>query len=242
MKHTIGVWGEFACFAMPALKVERFSYPVPTPSAARGIFDAIYCKPKEFRWQIVRIDCLGPPAYIALRRNEVKGTVSVANVQKWMAGKAEPEPLLADGDAEGEGRTQRQTMALKNVSYRLHAEIRPWPGFETQATAFDEQFARRVACGKCAWQPYLGCREFPAYFVPVESPPSGPPCPGLNLDLGFMLYDVYDLSRPYLFDPDRPKELNVAISLFRAHVCDGVLSVPDYDSPEVLKGARSDRL
>jgi CRISPR-associated protein Cas5d len=235
VSHVIEVWGDFACFTRPELKVERFSYPVPTPSAVRGIFDAIYCKPKEFHWQITRVDCLGPPSYIALRRNEVKGTASVSSIAKWMSGKAEPEPLWADGDEEGVGRTQRQTMALRKVRYRLYGEICPWPGFEAQAKAFDEQFQRRAAAGKCVWQPYLGCREFVAYFAPVDPPP-GPPCPGLDLDVGLMLYDVFDLSRP-----GGPEDAP-AISLFRAQVRDGVLPVPDYASPEVLKQVRSQRL
>jgi CRISPR-associated protein Cas5d len=71
--QALEVWGELACFTRPEMKVERFSYPVITPSAARGIYDAIYCKPKEFRWQITRVEILKPPSYIALRRNEVKG-------------------------------------------------------------------------------------------------------------------------------------------------------------------------
>src|SRR5436305_2429072 len=131
--QVLEVWGDFACFSRPELKVERFSYSVITPSAARGVFDAVFAKPEEFRWQIREVEVLERPSYIALRRNEVKEKVNVAAVLDWMAGRREPEPLWADGDRDStgtdeKGRTQRQTMALKNVRYRLHAEIRPWPG------------------------------------------------------------------------------------------------------------------
>ena len=157
--QVLEVWGDFACFSRPELKVERFSYPVVTPSASRGIFDAIYCKPNrdpaqaEFRWQITKIEVLKPISYIALRRNEVKDVANVTAIEKWMAGKADPEPIWADGDrnllgTDEKGRTQRQTMALKDVRYRLHAEIRPWPGHDYKLPALEAQFRRRSQPGK----------------------------------------------------------------------------------------------
>jgi CRISPR-associated protein Cas5d len=203
-----------------------------TPSAARGIFDAIYAKPKEFCWRIRRIEMLRRPKYIALRRNENKEKVNLRSVAAWMEGKKEPEPIYADGDrallgSDEKGRTQRQTMALRDVRYRLHGEIRPWPDFEDRQAALSAQFKRRVASGKCFHQPYFGCREFPAYFAPVEEG-SGEPI-DVDIDVGFMLYDVFDLSKPgnaY----SRP-----AISLFQAEVRQGVLEVPAYESMAVLK-------
>lgn len=239
-RQILDVWGEFACFSRPELKIERFSYPVITPSAARGIFDAIYCKPNkdpsqaEFRWQIMKIEILNPISYIALRRNEVKDTANVAAIEKWMDGKARPEPIWADGDREllgtdEKGRTQRQTMALKDVQYRLHAEIRPWPGHEHKTAALEAQFHRRVKYGKCFYQPYLGCREFPAYFELVaEGAPLKPPV-ALDQEIGLMLYDVFDLSRPG--SPHDPP----SISLFHAKLLQGVMEVPEYESVEVLK-------
>lgn len=132
--HTLEVWGDLACFTRPEMKVERFSYPVITPSAARGIFDAIYwegirdshgMKP-YFHWQVERIEVLEMPRYLALRRNEVKGIVpGTAKLNKWMSGAETPEPLWADSDDVTTGRTQRQTMALKNVRYRLTARVIP---------------------------------------------------------------------------------------------------------------------
>jgi CRISPR-associated protein Cas5d len=230
-RQVLEVWGELACFSRPETKVERLSYPVITPSAARGVFEAIYAKPPEFRWQVVRIEVLRPPAYIALRRNEVKEKVNVHAVFDWMAGKRAPEPLFADGDrdltgTDEKGRTQRQTMALKDVRYRLAAEIRPWPGHEASQTAFEAQFRRRAERGKCFYQPYLGCREFPAYFALAGE---GEPAVALDLDLGFMLYDVFDLSRR------GSAESRPAVSLFEAKLRGGILEVPEYDSSEVVK-------
>ena len=102
--QVLEVWGDFACFSRPELKVERFSYPVITPSAARGIFDAIFCKPNkdptkaEFRWQITKIEVLNPPNYIALRRNEVKDKgPNERTVMRWADGKDAPQPIWADG-------------------------------------------------------------------------------------------------------------------------------------------------
>lgn len=237
VSHTLEVWGDLACFSRPELKVERFSYPLITPSAARGIFDAIYVKPRRFRWQIERIEILTRPSYIALRRNEVKDVANVHEIGKWMRGAAEPSPLWADGDkaltgSDERGRTQRQTMALRGPRYRLCASIRPWPGCESQRAAFDAQFRRRAAQGKCFHQPYFGCREFPAYFRLVDDALAARPSPiDLDLEVGLMLYDVFDLSRPS-GSAEAP-----AISLFPARVRRGVLRVPDYDAPEVLRTA-----
>ncbi len=242
--HILSVWGELACFSRPELKVERWSYPCPTPSAARGIFDAIYAKPPEFRWQVRRIEVLEPPggppgaepiSYIALRRNEVKDVVNLTAVEKAMAGKAEIEPIWADGDkallgSDERGRTQRQTMALRNVRYRLWADIVPWPGFEGRRAALGAQFRRRASQGKCFQQPYLGCREFPAWFeLTDESAVAAEPPAPVDMDLGFMLYDVFDLSRPGSAT-DGP-----CITLFRAQLRGGVLDVPPFDDPAVLK-------
>ncbi len=240
--QVLDVWGDFACFSRPEFKVERFSYPVITPSAARGIYDAIYCKPNkdptkaEFRWQITKVEILNPPNYIALRRNEVKEKASVKPA--WIRGEEAPQPIWADGTkdflgTDMKGRTQRQTMALKNVRYRLHAEIRPWRNFESKQPGFEGQFRRRASQGKCIYQPYFGCREFPAFFELAA--PGSPPAKPLSIDieLGLMLYDVFDLSIPGTCE-DGP-----SVSLFRAVVRQGILDVPDYDSDQVLKGGKA---
>ena len=222
--HVLEVWGDFACFTRPELKVERFRYPVITPSAARGIFDAIYCKPVEFRWQITKVEILKPVQYIALRRNEMKGKLAEATVLKWARG-ADPEPIWADGGEEGSGRTQRQTMALKDVRYRIHALMVPW---ETSiAGKVNSEFRRRASAGKCFAQPSFGLREFPAYFE-LAAEPAIPAVPW-DADLGWMLYDVFNLSRQGA-SHDAP-----SVSIFRAQVKAGSMEVPPFSSPDVRK-------
>lgn len=238
--QALEVWGELACFARPEMKVERFSYPVITPSASRGIYDAIYCKPShdgrssEFRWQVTKIEILSQPRYIALKRNEVKDKVSVSTVCRWMEGKQPPEPLWADGTREllgtdQRGRTQRQTMALKDVRYRLHAQIRPFNSFEERLQGMEAQFRRRASAGKCIYQPYFGCREFPAFFELVEPGMPPPETVPLDMDIGLMLYDVFDLSRPGTDQDD------ASVSLFVARVRNGVFEIPEYEDDAVIK-------
>ncbi|GAB6166956.1 type I-C CRISPR-associated protein Cas5c [Thermostilla marina] len=236
--HWLEVWGDFACFSRPEMKVERYSYPCPTPSAARGIFEAIYFKP-QFRWQIDRIELLSRPAYISLRRNEVKDKISTAAVKKWMSGKAEPEPLWADGDkgilgTDQKGRTQRQTMALRNPRFRIAAHIIPKPNTGTSQNGYDAQFERRAKQGKCFHQPCLGCREFVAFFRYIDDIEREPAPENYTQDLGWMLYDVFDLTAA------KPTG-TPCISVFRAKIEDGVLVVPPYDSAEVRKPDRERR-
>lgn len=232
-RQVLRVWGEFACFTRPEMKVERFSYPILTPSAARGILDAIYCKPVKFRWQVLRIEMLKPPHYIALRRNEVKEKApSERTIRRWAEGSEEPQPIFVDVDEDFKGRTQRQTMALKDVCYRIHAEIRPWQGFEAELPALEAQFVRRASRGQYFHQPYLGCREFPAFFELCAPDETEPKPFELDMNLGWMVYDTFDLSRPG--KPDDPP----LISLFEARIVKGVLEVPEYDSDAVRKPPR----
>lgn len=205
----LDVWGDLACFTRPESKVERLTYPVPTPSGMRGILSAIYSKPKEFYWQIDRIQVFSPISYISFKRNEVKRLCG-------------EEPFLAE-----DTRTQRQTVALRDVRYRVSVTLckrASYPGSEEQLV---EQARRRIETGKCFFQPSLGLREFPAYFAPISG--DGGPIP-LDLDLGYMLYDVFDLNR---FEVT--KKANPSISFFHARLEQGVLEIPPFDSPQVLK-------
>lgn len=207
---VIEVWGDFACFSMPQAKVERLTYPFPTPSAARGILSAIYMKPKEFRWAVNRIEVLNPIRYISFKRNEVKCTVG-------------SDPIFTD-----EERTQRQTVALRDVRYRIAASIIPRPDFAGKETQLYEQALRRIRCGKSFYQPSFGLREFSCYFE--ESDGVRQPI-RMSMDAGLMLYD--------LFTPENveiTKKVKVQMSLFHAVMENGVILVPPYDSPEVLKG------
>lgn len=207
---VLEVWGDFACFTDPASKVERRSYPVPTPSAVRGILSALYSKPPEFYWQVMRIEILNPIRYISFKRNEVKSTVK-------------DMPIYADED-----RTQRQTQALRDVRYRITAEICPRPDFRGTVEQLYAQALRRIRGGKTFYQPSLGLREFVAYFE--ESDGSRPPIQE-SMDLGLMVYDVFDLH-----DWAVRKKAKPCLSLYHARMENGVIAVPPYDSPEVLKG------
>jgi CRISPR-associated protein Cas5d len=148
-----------------------------------------------------------------------------------MTGDADPEPFWADDmDDEQNGRTQRQTMALKAVRYRLYGHMR-FRSQQVNPKEFDEQFVRRARQGKCFYQPYFGCREFPAYFALVEDSEILSPGKrvGYTVDLGLMIYDTYDLRK------DNDEFAPQFISLFQATVTGGVMNVPPYDSQEVLK-------
>ncbi len=231
-EFTLEIWGDLACFTRPETKVERFSYPVITPSAARGVFDAVFCNRHQMWWQIRRIEVLKMPNFIALRRNEVKGRVPAdRTIHQWMAGNAEPQPLMADGDDEATGRTQRQTIALKDVHYRITAELMVWPGFEAKHGEYRDKFLRKARTGQCLYQPYLGCREFVAYFELAQG--SGHAPVALELDIGWMVYDVFALDQPGN-NMSKP-----AVSLFRAAVVCGVMDVPEYGSDLVRKPGKA---
>lgn len=207
---TIEVWGDFACFTEPFAKVERLTYPVPTPSAARGILSSIYAKPREFWWQITRIEVLNPIQYISFKRNEVKSKVSTKMIYT------------------EEDKTPRHTVALQNVRYRISAVIIPRPDFVGKEVQLYKQALRRIRGGKCFTQPSLGLREFVCYFE--ESDGTRQPI-AESMDLGLMLYDVFSPS-----DIEVTKKTYPHVSLFHAAMEQGVIQVPPYDSPVVLKG------
>lgn len=229
--HCLEVWGNLACFTRPEMKVERYSYPCPTPSAARGIFDAIYWKrSRNFYWQIEKIEVLNPIRYVALRRNEVKDKApSDETILKWRDGKAPIEPIYADGDSnfhgvDTKGRTQRQTVALKNVRYRIQAHIVHRTGGHEEIQRADAQFVRRAGKGQCFYRPFLGCKEFVANFSLSETV-------GRAVDesqhIGWMLYDIFDLKNAFE---------KTSISVFRTKLERGTLLVPPYESDEIRKG------
>ena len=195
----VKLWGELACFTRPELKVERVSYLVMTPSAARGAMEAIFWRP-AFSWRIRDIRVLRPPRFASMVRNEVtrKATMAVP-----------PRPFYAD-----DHRSQRHTLALRDVAYVIAADIvlRPEAGSGSLA-AFRDQFRRRVRRGQCFQTPYLGCREFPAFFGPPE--PGDTPIDSTE-DLGAMLFDL-DYSR----DPENPRPI-----FFQARLDRGVMRPP----------------
>jgi CRISPR-associated protein Cas5d len=185
------VWGELACFTRPEAKVERVSYPVMTPSAARGVLEAICWKP-EFEWYIRRIRVLRPIQFTSIRRNEVQGVLPEASVKAWMADPGSFEPYLADSAGreglQGENRTQRNTLALRDVAYVIEASVRlRQSGDAGLLRKYREMFLRRLAKGQCFHHPYLGIREYAADFGEpgdTDSPVSD------TRDMGLMLLDV----------------------------------------------------
>lgn len=215
------VWGSLACFSRPESKVERLTYPAPTPSAMRGLLSAIYSKPKEFHWQVRRIEVLRKPAYLSFKRNEVKEKLQNKG----------DEPVCVDftGGDGNKGRTQRQTVALKDVAYRVYAEIRKNPNFEGSEEQLYAQALRRIRRGQCFYQPSFGLREFTAYFREADGTENEAPI-DLDLDLGIMLYDVFDLHSDAEDGYTKP-----CVTLFHAQLKHGVLEVPDFDSDEILR-------
>lgn len=181
MNHSalkVKVWGDYACFTRPEMKAERVSYPVMTPSAARGILEAIFWKP-EFTWVVRRIDVLNEVRYFSLVRNEVANKMSVRSAQGW-------EEHGGGYHAE-EDRTQRHTLALRDVAYLIHADMELRDHATDDVAKYRDQFRRKVAKGQCFHQPYLGTREFVASF----GEPVGSEKPiDFTADLGQVLYDL----------------------------------------------------
>ena len=195
----VHVWGERACFTRPEMKVERVSYPVMTPSAARGVLEAIYWKP-EFTWQVRSIEVLKPIRYFSMLRNEVKALASY-RVR---------EPMTIETT-----RAQRHTLGLRDVAYVINADVIVKPGVDEDPAKYRDQFRRRVEKGRCFHRPYLGCREFGAYFAR----PSVAERPiDLNEPLGLMLLDMEFADKP----PHMPR-------FFNAKLENGCLHVPEYD-------------
>lgn len=231
----IHAWGDLACFTRPEMKVERVSYPVITPSAARGLLEAILYKP-QFRWRIHRIAVRRPVRFFAIRRNEVKSKAAVRN----------PQPIFAEDD-----RTQRNTLALRDVDYVIEASLeltslaglprRKPPGADEPSGAdnlgkYYGMARRRVENGQCFSQPCFGCREFPAHFEPADASAMQVPA-GLNADadLGLMLYDVFDLDTPHT---GQKSEARPQITFFHARLENGIVTVPAWhEVKEQLGGA-----
>ena len=208
----IEVSGPFACFTRPEMKVERVSYDVMTPSAARSIFEAILWKP-AIRWRVHRIEVLKPIRWINLRRNEVSAVVSTRNVQQAMAAGSGQLALYIEDE-----RQQRAGYFLRDVAYRIHADLSLAPGCTEPLMKYTEMFTRRATKGQCVNQPYLGCREFAAAFslVTPDTPTATPI--GETRELGWMLHDL-DFTHPT--DP-QPR-------FFNAKMLAGVVEVPPFE-------------
>lgn len=220
---AVKVWGDFACFTRPEMKAERVSYDVITPSAARGILEAILWKP-AMRWQIKKIEVLKPIRWIQFRRNELASKISPRKVASVMQSNSGFLGMYIEDD-----RQQRAGLFLRDVAYIIHAEIKLTDKSKERDNLikFYEMFQRRVKNGQCRNQPVLGCREFSAYFsLPEED---DKPIPETK-DLGWMLYDM-DYS-----DPE-----NIKPKFFRANMINGVIEVPNYDFTGTIQAIRTEK-
>lgn len=222
-EYCLEVWGDWACFTRPELKVERVSYDVITPSAARAIFEAIFWKP-AIRWQVTKIEVLNPIKWTTIRRNEVGAVAGKSSI------------YIEDK------RQQKNTLLLQDVRYRIYAKLvfipvkdRPQsvitkhnPGTDENPMKYYQMFERRASQGQCFTQPYLGCREFSANWKYIEDKASVSPivwdgCE--EKDFGLMLYDM---------DFDRNVKIPSA-KFYRAKMEQGMIVVPDKNSEEVLR-------
>lgn len=220
-EYCLEVWGDWACFTRPELKVERVSYDVITPSAARAIFEAILFKRYAMRWQITRIEVLNPIKWTTIRRNEVGAVASKSSI------------FIEDK------RQQKNSLLLQDVRYRIYAKLvfipkknrpkeaflRHEPGADETPMKYYQMFERRASQGQCFTQPYLGCREFAAIWKYIDNTNNLDVPLSEDRDFGIMLYDM-DFDR----NPQKPDAM-----FYRAKMVQGVIIVPDKDSEEVLK-------
>lgn len=208
--------GSIAVFTEPAFKVERISYPVMTPSAARGLIEAILWKP-AIRWWVRRIKVLAPIRFTSFRRNEVNSKAPAPSAALVRDG-GPPPFYLADED-----RAQRNTIALADVDYVIEAtfELTERAGPGDNVLKFVEMFHRRVEKGQHFHQPYLGCRECPADVLPA----AGAPAPiSENRDLGRMLWDI-------VHGPDGARPI-----FFQTSLANGVMEVPLHPESATIVG------
>lgn len=235
------VWGDLACFTRPEMKVERVSYDVMTPSAARGILEAIYWKP-QIRWHVDRIHVLKPIRWTSVRRNEVEKKAAPPS-----AAERRGEPTKPLGIEIESSRQQRASLLLRDVCYGIeaHIEILEFT-FEEGGQTFSEaecagkhlaQFERRARAGQHFHQPYLGTREFPAACEWIDQekpfPESELDDADRNKDLGFMLQDMEfmetDEKSGSFIESNRGRRLVAQPRFFRAQLQNGVIEIPPFD-------------
>ncbi|SHK59895.1 type I-C CRISPR-associated protein Cas5c [Fibrobacter sp. UWEL] len=232
-EFCLEVWGDYACFTRPEMKVERVSYDVITPSAARAIFSCIFWKP-AILWHITKIEVLNPIEWVSVRRNELGAVASPKTKELFIE----------------ENRQQRAGLFLKNVRYRIYAKQEFIPQNKRPQTRalpenlvdkdeiellrkdenpgkYNAMFERRAKKGQCFNQPYFGCREFSCHFRLIENIDEeikNKPSINETRDLGFMLYDM-----------DYSNEKDIKPTFFRAKIENGVINVPAWKSEEIRK-------
>lgn len=204
----VRVWGEYACFTRPEMKVERVTYPVMTPTAAKGVLEAVFWKP-EFQWRVLDITVLRPIRYASVLRNEINSRQTPAKAEGWAR-------QGGGGYSASEDRAQRHTLALRDVAYVIRADITLRPHATDDIAKYRDQFRRRVRDGRCFATPFLGCREFSASFS--EPDPNEEAIP-LTEELGPMLLSIDYAERGAAARP----------RFFNARLEAGVLRIPDQE-------------
>ncbi|MBX3436376.1 MAG: type I-C CRISPR-associated protein Cas5 [Planctomycetaceae bacterium] len=229
------VWGLYACFTRPEMKVERVSYDVITPSAARGVLEAIYWKP-QVRWVVERLHVLKPIRFTSLRRNEVASKASAANAKKAMNGKLkDPLALFIEDD-----RQQRAATILRDVAYVIEARFELLDHADPVEKHYNI-FKRRAERGQYFHHPYLGCREFVCDFDWIDGPIPESELTG-EQDLGYLLHDIEFASatgKSYdTVSSHDGQKLKAIPHFFRATMRNGVIDVPPLQpslTPEVSR-------
>ena len=234
---TIRVWGDYACFTRPEMKVERVSYPIITPSAARGVLEAIFWEP-EMCYLIDRIAVVKKGRWFSFRRNEVSAVISIDSAKSWMRGKTPVKFIEAGGGAADAA--QRNMLALADVEYLITAEVRLTRRGQQPAAnlgKYLDEVRRRAQKGKCCHRPALGCREFVADFdwVEPEALDLVPLAKWEQEDLGLMLYDVFDHERREVVTVEEP-HVRPGAMFFRATVNNAVMDChPDRIGDRILR-------
>ncbi len=220
------VWGDYACFTRPEMKVERVSYDVMTPSAARGIFEAIYWQ-HAIRWVVDKIHVLKPIRFTNIRRNELSSKIPARNITAAMNGAGESPAAYIEED-----RQQRAAMVLQDVEYVIEAHYEFTGSPDDNPGRHHEVFTRRAQKGQCFHQPVFGCREFPAHFELLEGAIPASPLKG-ERDLGWMLHDIAHDPAGNDKDGRHSCTEKCAPRFFKAKMVDGIITVPPFESEEV---------
>ena len=209
----VDIYGDFACFTNPSFKLDRTTYDIPTPSAIRGVLNAIYSKPLEFYYEVVKIEVMNEIKHIDIKKNELKNGKIPNNISRI-------KPIDREDDI-----TQKSNRYLKDVYYRITANIVKQPKWDGSIDALLVQFDRRVKTGKCFYQPFLGTKECVCYFEPVNE--NIMPI-NLTKDFGIMLYDVFDIRNNIPLNEKNQKDV-LKFTFYNAKMNNGIIEIPNYE-------------
>ena len=222
-EYCLEVWGDWACFSRPELKVERVSYDVITPSAARAIFEAILFKRYAMRWQVTKIEVLNPIKWTTIRRNEVGALAGKSSI--FIEDKRQQKKSFAFCQRCALSYSRKAGFFIPVKDRPKEAFIKHQPSDDENPMKYYQMFERRASQGQCFTQPYLGCREFAANWKYIDNTEQLAPPLAEDRDLGIMLYDM-----DFEGNVQKPNAM-----FYRVRMEQGVIVVPDKDSEEVLR-------